>query len=1068
MDLISLFVFRPNKIERPDGRPFYAYGVTEGTLQRLEAELIQPKCTDAARVKVLAFVAAERFRRTYRDRVWSWVDCGVVVSRIRDERGTIAFNKLIHDSLKFWGLETLKLHGRHRYLGSVVTYGGFPVAFLSGQSPLRALLRHLLRRRIAGGYDELQRSANLSIPASGLPDAFKLSPFFTGLCVELVDVVANLAIRTDGKAMQLESLDEEQPGWKRKLPLSFDGDDAKQLVAELLNVAAESAGRHGNDLAFIRSIVLLGDMWAPSVRISDLPTRLALPEGYDDATYRLQLLVEGEVVQGLARLARQRDGLYVAFPRLRPRDLQLDPSFAVSTTTLGIQVANERSALHLPIIGGDPLDDELPWIFESVNGGAAGPDGISSCELLTSGSTRTRLPFVVVAIQEGWTVAEGVWTPLGRMQSGDSSSVRQVLRVEGTVVIDAAESGQFTIRCGAPEDGPTLRLSGSYTTVSSPAARRIFRGEARVSVIPPTEALAVQWRSAGDGYQKCWSTRLQMARGLVRYRVCDGDVSVAEARALLLPDTFAVQSSHSAVTVTLGPGWRIEAPSDVVQNGDTWRVAIPIAHKSPEVALLLFPPLCVRPVVLRVPVLTVGVGFRRLLDGIDAPSRLTISAISEYVVYANGANACLWLTPNGKASFPYRLRARVGMSGSRLPLSLIQADIRDLRYSSEEIDVPLTLGVGQESIAVNPQRLVRTGDVIRLQEGRDLSCELRLRHLSLEQECTLELSDESTRSWCLPADFAVGWAIVSATEVGVRPLAVHIGEMDSLIEVQASDFQHLIQMEGTSHERIARLGQHLHSVLEHAVSEASADELEYLRLWLMRFDDLPAEYLDTFKAIANLPAEAIRLMAYSHGGATFDALSAKLGRVPLYWHLVPRHSWDGFITWWNILVGSDQADLTQRVVQDLTTAQLEVMALDTEIVDMYQGFMVQRAMGGVDRSPIYRALFGEKVAEAKTKWRQKVSELVDDFHGAAFPLLDAVSTAADPLKELHLLDSELQAPYEWIVPVLAAPLAAAWVSHDGMDVSDDLRRQLAYARNLGTHEFDDLYAYTAMLLEQME
>jgi hypothetical protein len=41
------------------------------------------------------------------------------------------------------------------------------------------------------------------------------------------------------------------------------------------------------------------------------------------------------------------------------------------------------------------------------------------------------------------------------------------------------------------------------------------------------------------------------------------------------------------------------------------------------------------------------------------------------------------------------------------------------------------------------------------------------------------------------------------------------------------------------------------------------------------------------------------------------------------------------------------------------------------------------------------------------------------------------------------------------------------VAHDGTPVSDELRRQTAYVRHLGSAEFDTLYAYAAMLLEQI-
>ena len=1067
MDLINLFVFRPNRIDGPDGRPFYAYNITEDTLQRLDSALSQPKCTDTTRVKLLAFVAAEHFRRTYRDQVWSWVDCGETVSSIRDALGNIAFYKLILRSLKFWGLKPLKVHGRYRYLGSVVAYGGFPVAFLSGQSSLRALLRHLLRERMTGGYDELRRAANVAIPPSNLPHSFKLSPFFADLCMELVDVIAGLANQLGSKTIQLKTLNEEQPDWKRKLPFSLDSDDAEQLVTELLNVAVESAGRANNNLMFKRSIVRIGDVWTASTRIADLPSRISLPEDCQDTMYRLELIADGEVVQEIARLARQRDGLYVAFPRLRPHDLQLDPSFSPPATTLSIQVANERASVALPIDGGEPLDEELPWIFESVNQIDASSDGSSTCELLSTGSVRTRLPFAIVAIRENWRVAEGAWSPLGKTQPDEIGSSRDVMRVEGAAVIDAGEAGHFTIRCGAPTDGPRLNLTGNHTSTISPAARYVFRGEARVSTVPATEDLVAQWRSVGDGYQKTWSTRLQMAKGLVRYRLSDRDVSVTEARALLLPESFMVQSSHAAVKVTLEPGWRIDAPDDVTEHNDVWRVPVPTTHDSAKMDLLLSSPYCVRPVVLRVPVFSVRTGFRRLADGAAAPERLTVSEISEYIAYANGTSAFIWLTINRKLSFPYRLRTREGMPGSRLPLSLIQRDIRDLRYSSDEIDVPLTLSLGQTSIALTPQRLLRKENTIRLREKRDLLSDLRLRHLSLEHECTLKESDEGKRSWNLPDDFPAGWAIVSASEMGIRPLALFFGEKLDLGEAQPADFQYLIQLEGSSPERVERLAQHLRSILDHAVTDTSADELEYLSLWMMRFDDLPVEYLDTFRAIASSPSDAIRLMAYYQGGAAFDPLSAKLGRIPLYWHLSSKHAWDNFLSWWNILVGSDQADLTRDVIQDLAITQIETMALDADLVEMYQGFVGQRAMGSVQRSAAYRSLFNQKMSEARMAWRNKVALLVEDFHGEAFPPLDAVSSAADKLRSLDLLDLDFQDAYSWAMPVLVAPIVTAWVSHDGIDVSDDLRRELAYTRHLGMVEFDRLYAYAAMLLEQM-
>lgn len=1066
MDLLALVVFRPNKLEQPSGIPFYAYNVSERSLQRLEDELAHTRCTDLVRVKLLAFVASERFRRSYKDHAWSWADCGSVVARLREKRGNGAFNGLMHESLKYWGLKPLVAHGRKLCLASVVAYGGFPVAFLSRQSPLRALLRALLRKRMASGSDELRRAANVLIPASGLPNAFKLSPFFVGLCVDLVDAVANLALNVGDSSLHLDLLNSKQPGWKRTLPLSFDGNDAEHLVAELLNVAADAAGRNVSGVSFIRSIVRVRENWTPSVQVADLPPRLSLPDECTEPMYRLQVLVEGEVVQELARLVRQNDNRYVAFPRLTQRDLQLDPSFAETSSTLAMQIANERTSISLSSDGGEPLDDDMPWVFASTSESDAA-NSEARAELIGVGSIRTRLSYALVAICDTWEVVHGTWQQVGFMQPSNGNAPRRILLVEGTVLIDAGEAGEFTVKCGATEDSPTLRITGSHVGATSPATRRIFRGEARVSAVPGAENLTIEWRSMGDGHQRTWSSSLQRAQGLVRYRLCDGDESVAEARALLLPQAFTTHSSRMTVDVVLGQGWRIESPRGAVQHGETWRITRPAGDNSAEIELLLGSLYCAKSVVLRIPVFTPGEGFRRLIDRIPAPKRLTVSALSEYVAYSSAPSESLWLTLNGKTNFPYRLKAREGLTGCQMPLSLIQNDVREFRYSGDEVDPPLTLSIGQTSLQVAPQRLLRVGHQIRLQEARDLSGELRLRHLSLEHECVLVQSDEQERTWSLPEDFPAGWAIVSAMEVGVRPLAVRFGEEQAITQGHPESFRHLLQLDGTNAERVARLSQHLKEALDGVSSEASRDELEYLRLWLMRFDDLPIDYLDVFKAIASSPYDATRLMAYSCGGPTFNALSAKLRHVPLYWQLAPKRSWNGFFRWWTGLLGEEQPELTQSIAEQLASAQLETMALDAHLATMYHGFLTQHLMGQVDHSPAHRAMFTGCVTEYKQVWRNKVAMLAEDFHGATFPWLESIWSVAGDIRDKGTLDTGFPGAVSWIEPVLVAPLVAAWVAHDGSPVPDELRRQTAYVRHLGNTEFDTLYAYAAMLLEQI-
>lgn len=1066
MDLIKLLVFRPNKIEKPDGRPFYEYNIAEATLHQFEKILAQPRCTDAMRVQLLAFVASERFRRTYREGPWSWDDCGEIVVTLRERRGNEAFNKLISGSLKHWGLQLLPIHPR--YLGPIVVYGGFPVAFLSGQSPLRAILRQLLRKRMSHGSGELWSSAELQITASNLPAAFKASPFFSNLCVQLIDAVADLVARHHGSEMLVDTLDEKEPGWQRKLPLSFDGEDAKHLVSELLNLASESHVGNTERLGFRRFLMKVGGQWKLSAQIKELPLQFSLPDEFAADLYRLQLLAEGELVRELTRLAKQRDGRYVTYPQLRSSDLALGAPFDDSAISLSMQVEGPEQCIVLPTEGGEPLDEEVPWVFVPSDVAAGSATNIAQYELMGTGSLRIRSTSAFLAVPSSWTVKANTQATLGELRSGADEFIRMIIRIEGGAIIDGEAFGDFTIRCNAVDDGPQLKLSGPQVSIKSPMVRHVFRGSPTVRVVPPIENSIIEWRSLVGGHQETWSTALGAAKGAVRYRVSDAQGPLAEARALVLPNAFQVNPTADALNIVLAAGWQVVAPNDASANDGIWRVPLPAGYELPTFDVLVVVPFSTKPILLRVPTFRMGYGFRRLLDGKSAPRTLSLVQLSEYVAYANLPTAFLRLYLGGNVGFPYRLKESDGKRGSRLPLAFIADDLRDLRYSSIEIDVPMSLEfVGQRPINILLPRLTRAGDAIRLQEVNAYRGDLRLRHMSSDVECVLESNADAKHEWRLPAEFPSGWSIVTVAEQDIRPLAVRLGDEEASSAGEAGSFRELIQQDGDSNERIERFDQHLSLILEHATDENSGEEIAYLQQWLLRFDDIPAEYLDLLKAITNAPANAVRLLAYSHGSPAFESMRAKLSKVPLYWHLCSKHVWATFHPWWRTLVGPDSSDLTERIASSLVDIQLQGMALDSNTNAMYRLFLRQKIANEATSSAPYRAIFQDRVCAAKQQWRRQVAVLVDEFHGAIFPALGAVETVANQLTSQGIIDIEFDGAPEWALPVLWAPMIAAWIAFQGGEISDDLRRQLAYSRHLGLSDFDRLYANTSMLLEQI-
>ena len=89
-------------IIKPEGKPLYWYRCRSDQLAALEQLILNERLSSApAFGPCLVLVAAERFRRDYREGPWSWEDCGRSVSQARTLFGFPRFTQLIIAGLKF-------------------------------------------------------------------------------------------------------------------------------------------------------------------------------------------------------------------------------------------------------------------------------------------------------------------------------------------------------------------------------------------------------------------------------------------------------------------------------------------------------------------------------------------------------------------------------------------------------------------------------------------------------------------------------------------------------------------------------------------------------------------------------------------------------------------------------------------------------------------------------------------------------------------------------------------------------------------------------------------------------
>lgn len=368
-------------LESPDGRALYRYECRAEELDTLAACLLDSRSPIEQRIRLVPLVAAENFRRNYREGPWAWTDCGKQVATLRRQAGP-KFGSLLLRAFSFWGLKIVRGDGMsHQYLVTLVVNGGFPVAFLEGQSALRALLKRLIAAYVRGGDSLTEQRAGLEIPISRLPQSYRQSQDFERLCIEMAAAVALLARNFDPLKQGLSSYLEGIPGWQSQLPFRLDSDAAKQLLTELLQTARATSLSSLDNAVCVRELRCQDGEWRLAARLSPLPDSLELSGDESLAVQKLALTADGAAFRPIASLSRQPNGRYLIRPRPSASQLEIPAPFDSPDTFLGLAAATPYGLRILPVRDGDALDATTPWTF------AAHDD---AWHLLAQGDVRTR------------------------------------------------------------------------------------------------------------------------------------------------------------------------------------------------------------------------------------------------------------------------------------------------------------------------------------------------------------------------------------------------------------------------------------------------------------------------------------------------------------------------------------------------------------------------------------------------------------------------------------------------------------------------------------------------------
>ena len=189
-----------------------------------------------------AFVlyAAEWWKHEYEGGVWDW-------SPILESLGanSAAFShsqqlrsEFVARGLSFWQLSPLE-KGK-RFIGSIVVNGGIPMRLLAhGDGPVALVMSQVLKLASRYHWGNTQVHEAVTERLVLLPNAYR-QPQIADLLARFVDAALHLKeeYQLEGVTDPVARLDGALPEWRRRFPVSLEGEAAQTLLTGLVREAA--------------------------------------------------------------------------------------------------------------------------------------------------------------------------------------------------------------------------------------------------------------------------------------------------------------------------------------------------------------------------------------------------------------------------------------------------------------------------------------------------------------------------------------------------------------------------------------------------------------------------------------------------------------------------------------------------------------------------------------------------------------------------------------------------------------------------------------------------------------
>lgn len=366
-----------NELRHPDGRPLYAYRISDDDFSYL-IELLKRKSVTpfSSTMKQDGFkncwfiYASEWWKRCYEGGSWSWAPIFNSIG-FEDQSHDIR-QELVSSASNYFRLNDEVIGGK-RYIGKVVVNGGLPLRLIKeAGGALSRLLKAVLTDASSSSspLNDIQLLELVKLQQTHLPKSYHQDSVYQ-LLAKMAAVVLELKSNCIGvnEPDSIAYLNKNHPEWMQRFPLNVDENAAKQLLGGLIRHAVATYQRPRQPFAITRQIRFNHDQseWEyecafdaasrhPANEMSNmLGTTEELPASMD-------LLLHAErATRTVGQLLRRGDNYIITVNKANLPTEWFHQSLRLEVSRLG------RVLGALEVQGSEGPDPAAPWVFEDTH-----------------------------------------------------------------------------------------------------------------------------------------------------------------------------------------------------------------------------------------------------------------------------------------------------------------------------------------------------------------------------------------------------------------------------------------------------------------------------------------------------------------------------------------------------------------------------------------------------------------------------------------------------------------------------------------------------------------------------